>query len=568
MRGCRSRSTATTWTSCRTPGSGQFHSAPVRVASPLAERSGLQRRVHAGPLRQQRAGYRQQHDRAGAVRSLRHRKGSRSRSRTSSSTGSSRMRPGTFRWVAAARTARTWRSGRTRCSAAGRSRRSSRRAAARTSRRSSAGSTRRARGTPGNRSTAWATVFCCAWRPDQIGDPNSGGSRDAFFNQAAYAIPAPGQLGNAKKGSLKGPGTWVVNFAFYKDVVTQGDFRLQFSALLDNAFNHPQFFPTYGSGFVDLTSFLIDGDPAQRHNRCAGCRCHRKRRRILAWTGRTLGHQSHVLVTAHLRKGHVAQRPSRVRSRNVARLCASRESGAVSAWAIRTSRLAPRKNAPCAESSRSRRRLPYSGRQPASVRPPGTSARRAANRRRRRTRRSGSVFGSPRHGAQGRPDSPRPPRPRPRDARSLGHRGANRRGNRGAAAARRVLPTFERRDTRGSRKTSRSGPPRRRRLFRHQRSSRPAAQPIPAVVTDPSQPPPAALATRRGGTFCRVAKREAGADEPRSAPRHVGRLFTSQLPPRRADIAIFTTWPPDRCRLSEGPTTFDSATRQSTVRPP
>ncbi len=66
--------------------------------------------------------------------------------------------------------------------------------------------------------------FCCAWRPDQIGDPNSGGSREAFFDQAAYAIPAPGQLGNAKKGSLKGPGTWVVNFGFYKDVVSAGRF--------------------------------------------------------------------------------------------------------------------------------------------------------------------------------------------------------------------------------------------------------------------------------------------------------------------------------------------------------
>jgi hypothetical protein len=105
------------------------------------------------------------------------------------------------------------------------------------------------------------TFFCCAWRPDQIRDPNSGGSRDAFFDQTAYAIPADGKLGNAKKGSLLGPGTWVANFAFYKDVVRVDRFRLQFSALLDNAFNHPQFFPTYGSGFVDLTSYLIDGDP-------------------------------------------------------------------------------------------------------------------------------------------------------------------------------------------------------------------------------------------------------------------------------------------------------------------
>jgi hypothetical protein len=104
--------------------------------------------------------------------------------------------------------------------------------------------------------------FCCAWRPDQIRDPNSGGSRGAFFDQTAYALPQAGQLGNAKKGSLLGPGTWVANFAFYKDVLRQDRFRLQFSAVLDNAFNHPQFFPTYGSGFVDLTSFLIDGDPA------------------------------------------------------------------------------------------------------------------------------------------------------------------------------------------------------------------------------------------------------------------------------------------------------------------
>ena len=46
----------------------------------------------------------------------------------------------------------------------------------------------------------------------------------------AYALPPDGQLGNAKKGSLRGPGTWVVNFGIYKDVVTRGNFRLQFSA--------------------------------------------------------------------------------------------------------------------------------------------------------------------------------------------------------------------------------------------------------------------------------------------------------------------------------------------------
>jgi len=104
------------------------------------------------------------------------------------------------------------------------------------------------------------TCFAGCWRPDQIADPNSGGSRDKFFNQAAYALPAPGKYGNAKKGSLRGPGTWVVNFAFYKDLMASQRFRLQLSALLDNAFNHPQFFTPYGGDFSDLSSFLNDGD--------------------------------------------------------------------------------------------------------------------------------------------------------------------------------------------------------------------------------------------------------------------------------------------------------------------
>jgi hypothetical protein len=104
-------------------------------------------------------------------------------------------------------------------------------------------------------------AFCCAWRPDQVSDPNVGKTREAFFNQAAYALPADGKLGNAKKGSLLGPGTWVVNFAFYKDVVARQKFRLQLSALLDNAFNHPQFFVGYGDGFAQLDDALVNGDP-------------------------------------------------------------------------------------------------------------------------------------------------------------------------------------------------------------------------------------------------------------------------------------------------------------------
>jgi hypothetical protein len=98
--------------------------------------------------------------------------------------------------------------------------------------------------------------FCESWRPDLVGDPASGGPRNQFFNPAAYAIPADGKLGNVKRGSLKGPGTWVANFAFYKDVFRHDNFRLQFSALLDNAFNHPQFFvsATDAPDFLNLTA--------------------------------------------------------------------------------------------------------------------------------------------------------------------------------------------------------------------------------------------------------------------------------------------------------------------------
>ncbi|HEY7497432.1 MAG TPA: TonB-dependent receptor [Vicinamibacterales bacterium] len=100
-----------------------------------------------------------------------------------------------------------------------------------------------------------------AWRPDVIGNPNVGGTRDRFFDVTAFAVPAPGTLGTATKGSVKGPGTWIVNFAFYKTIVTTRGVNVEFTALLDNAFNHPQFFvPALGTGgFVDLTDYLLGG---------------------------------------------------------------------------------------------------------------------------------------------------------------------------------------------------------------------------------------------------------------------------------------------------------------------
>jgi hypothetical protein len=97
------------------------------------------------------------------------------------------------------------------------------------------------------------------WRPDVTGDPNTPQTRDQWFDQTAYSLPADGQLGNATKGSLEGPGTWIVNFSFYKDLIAKDRFRLQFTALLDNAFNHPQFFPSYNSAFTDVYDYTAEG---------------------------------------------------------------------------------------------------------------------------------------------------------------------------------------------------------------------------------------------------------------------------------------------------------------------
>ena len=99
-----------------------------------------------------------------------------------------------------------------------------------------------------------------AWRPDQKGDPKSSIPAGLFFNPAVYSVPADGVFpGNTKRNSLVGPGNWVVNLAFYKDIVSHGGLNIQFTAMLDNAFNHAQFFPSPGSGFIDMTDYLING---------------------------------------------------------------------------------------------------------------------------------------------------------------------------------------------------------------------------------------------------------------------------------------------------------------------
>ncbi len=240
-------------------GSGQFHAVQLELIRRWQGRSGVQRRLHAGPLRQQCSGHRQQHDRSGPVRSLRHRKGSRSRSER--------------RQAPRRRERDLGHSGGSRPAARREHGGLGRRALRRLDGLVDLPGAQRPEPDPvlqrllhdepvehgeAARRAGQLLLLRVAAGPDR-GSEQRREPRGVLRSDRVRASGA-GQLGNAKKGSLKGPGTWVVNFAFYKDIVANDRFRLQFSALLDNAFNHPQFFPAYGSGFVDLTNFLVDGD--------------------------------------------------------------------------------------------------------------------------------------------------------------------------------------------------------------------------------------------------------------------------------------------------------------------
>ncbi|HTV00420.1 MAG TPA: TonB-dependent receptor, partial [Luteitalea sp.] len=114
---------------------------------------------------------------------------------------------------------------------------------------------------PANTGKAYDTIngFGEAWKPDVVGDPSGAREPGNWFNLDAFALPAPGTIGNAKRGIIKGPGTWVVNMGLYKDLVRKDGFRAEFRATLDNAFNHPQFLVSPQSQMLNLTDYLING---------------------------------------------------------------------------------------------------------------------------------------------------------------------------------------------------------------------------------------------------------------------------------------------------------------------
>src|SRR6516225_8648604 len=86
-------------------------------------------------------------------------------------------------------------------------------------------------------------------RPDLAGNPYTGacssgirvGTPSCWFNPNAFALPPPGQFGNAGRNILRGPGFSQFDFALQKGFnLTEGR-KVTFGAEAYNLFNHPNF---------------------------------------------------------------------------------------------------------------------------------------------------------------------------------------------------------------------------------------------------------------------------------------------------------------------------------------
>ena len=88
-----------------------------------------------------------------------------------------------------------------------------------------------------------------AERPNLVGNPYSGvcpngtrvGTPACWFNPSAFALPPPGQFGNAGRNSLKGPGFGQFDLALRKAFHLARETQIVFGAEAFNLLNHPNF---------------------------------------------------------------------------------------------------------------------------------------------------------------------------------------------------------------------------------------------------------------------------------------------------------------------------------------
>ena len=80
-------------------------------------------------------------------------------------------------------------------------------------------------------------------RPDLKPGRNAGniitGTLNQWFDPTAFALPPPGELGNAGRDLLVGPNTRSLNFSAHKDIPLTEQVHAQFRAEFFNVTNHP-----------------------------------------------------------------------------------------------------------------------------------------------------------------------------------------------------------------------------------------------------------------------------------------------------------------------------------------
>jgi len=86
-------------------------------------------------------------------------------------------------------------------------------------------------------------------RPNLVGNPYRGvcpngtkvGTPSCWFNPNAFALPMPGQFGNAGRNILRGPGFAQFDVALQKEFRLREGTKISFGAEAYNLFNHPNF---------------------------------------------------------------------------------------------------------------------------------------------------------------------------------------------------------------------------------------------------------------------------------------------------------------------------------------
>ena len=86
-------------------------------------------------------------------------------------------------------------------------------------------------------------------RANIVGDPYSGtcpngfpvGTLQCWFDTSAFAVPAPGQFGDARRNIIVGPGQFAFGMSVSKTLLAKDTRALELRIAANNVFNHPEF---------------------------------------------------------------------------------------------------------------------------------------------------------------------------------------------------------------------------------------------------------------------------------------------------------------------------------------